>query len=52
MRAYAAEFTKESAFGPHGYLLSAGLIAAPNAVRARSQMLARTLTPLDFKTLK
>ena len=53
MRAYAAEFTKESAFGPQGYLRStAGMIAAPNNVRARSQNAARTLTPLDFKSLK
>jgi phosphate transport system substrate-binding protein len=52
MRAYAAEFTKESAFGPHGYLLAAGLISAPNGIRAHSQQLARALTPLDFKVLK
>ena len=52
MRAYAAEFTKESAFGPHGYLLPAGMIAAPDAIRARSQNAARTLSPLDFKVLK
>ena len=52
VRAYALEFTKESAFGAKGYLLPAGLVAAPTAVRARSQGLARTLTPLDFKALK
>jgi len=43
VRAYAAEFTKESAFGPNGYLRRAGLIAAPNGVRARAQQLARAL---------
>ncbi|WP_347718050.1 substrate-binding domain-containing protein [Sphingomonas sp.] len=53
MRAYAAEFTKESAFGPNGYLrTTAGMIASPNAIRARSQNAARTLSPLDFKLLK
>ena len=52
MRAYAAEFTKESAFGPKGYLLAAGMIASPNEIRARSQNAARTLAPLDFKALK
>ncbi len=52
MRAYAAEFTKESAFGPKGYLLSAGLISAPNAIRARSQQAARTLAPVNFGSLK
>lgn len=53
MRAYAAEFTKESAFGPNGYLRAqGGMIAAPNGIRARSQQAARTLAPLDFKLLK
>ncbi len=52
MRAYAAEFTKESAFGPKGYLLQAGMIASPNGIRARSQNAARELSPLDFKALK
>src|SRR3954454_3189547 len=42
VRAYAAEFTKESAFGPSGYLLRAGLISAPNSIRARSQQAARS----------
>jgi len=52
VRAYAAEFTKESAFGPNGYLRRAGLIAAPNNVRARSQQLARALQPLNLASLK
>jgi phosphate transport system substrate-binding protein len=52
VRAYAAEFTKESAFGPNGYLRKSGLIAAPNAVRAKSQQLARSLTPLNLASLK
>lgn len=52
VRAYAAEFTKESAFGPKGYLLQAGMIASPNNIRAHSQNAARTLSPLDFKVLK
>jgi len=52
VRAYAAEFTKESAFGPNGYLLRAGLISAPNAIRARSQQLARSLSPLNLASLK
>lgn len=52
IRAYAAEFTKESAFGPKGYLLSGGLVAAPNNVRARAQQAARTLTPMNFNSLK
>jgi phosphate transport system substrate-binding protein len=52
VRAYAAEFTKESAFGPSGYLRRAGLIAAPNNIRARSQQLARALQPLNLAGLK
>jgi phosphate transport system substrate-binding protein len=52
VRAFVAEFTKESAFGPNGYLRQAGLIASPNGVRARSQAAARSLTPLKFAELK
>ena len=52
VRAFAAEFTKESAFGPNGYLRRAGLISAPNAVRARSQQAARGLRPLNLASLK
>jgi len=52
IRAFVAEFTKESAFGPKGYLRQAGLIAAPNQVRARSQVAARSLAPLNFAGLK
>jgi len=53
VRAYAAEFTKESAFGPNGYLRKqGGMIAAPNNVRARSQQAARALAPLNLASLK
>ena len=52
IKAFVAEFTKESAFGPRGYLRQAGLIAAPNPVRARSQVAARSLAPLNFAGLK
>jgi phosphate transport system substrate-binding protein len=52
IRAYVAEFTKESAFGPNGYLRQAGLIASPTPVRARSQAAARSLTPLNLASLK
>ena len=52
IRAFVAEFTKESAFGPSGYLRQAGLIAAPNQVRARAQVAARSLAPLNFASLK
>jgi phosphate transport system substrate-binding protein len=52
IKAFVAEFTKESAFGPRGYLRQAGLIASPNQVRARSQVAARSLAPLNFAGLK
>jgi phosphate transport system substrate-binding protein len=52
VRAFAAEFTKESAVGPNGYLLRAGLISAPNNIRARSQQAARSLSPLNLASLK
>jgi phosphate transport system substrate-binding protein len=52
IRAFVAEFTKESAFGPRGYLLQSGLVAAPDGVRARSQAAARTLSPLNLASLK
>jgi len=52
VRAFVAEFTKESAFGPNGYLRRVGMIAAPNNVRARSQMAARGLAPLNLASLK
>ena len=52
IRAFVAEFTKESAIGPNGYLKQAGLVAAPNGVRARSQQAARALSPVKFAELK
>ncbi|QNM82808.1 substrate-binding domain-containing protein [Sphingomonas sabuli] len=52
IRAFVAEFTKESAFGPKGYLRRAGLIAAPTAIRAGSQTAARALKPLNLAALK
>jgi phosphate transport system substrate-binding protein len=52
VRAFVAEFTKESAFGPNGYLLRAGMVAAPNNIRARSQAAALGLVPLNLASLK
>jgi phosphate transport system substrate-binding protein len=52
IRAFVAEFTKESAIGPNGYLKQLGLVAAPTSVRARSQQAARNLTPVQFAELK
>ena len=52
IRAFVAEFTKESAFGTKGYLRQHGLIASPTPVRARSQTAARGLVPLNLASLK
>jgi phosphate transport system substrate-binding protein len=52
IRAFVAEFTKESAIGPNGYLKQAGLVASPAPVRAKSQAAARNLTPVQFAELK
>ena len=52
IRAFIAEFTKESAIGPNGYLKQLGLVAAPAGVRAKSQQAARNLTPVKFAELK
>ena len=47
IKAYVAEFTKEAAWGKGGYLVKRGMIAAPDAIRARSAAAARALTPLN-----
>ena len=52
IRAFVAEFTKESASGPNGYLKQIGLVASPNNVRARSQLAARNLVPLNLASIK
>jgi phosphate transport system substrate-binding protein len=52
IRGYVAEFTKDSAIGPKGYLARHGLIAAPDAVRASSMKAARALSPLNLAGIK
>ena len=52
IRGFVAEFTRETTWGRGGYLVRRGLIAAPDAIRAKSFQAARTMTPLDFATLK
>jgi phosphate transport system substrate-binding protein len=52
IKAFVAEMTKESAIGPKGYMRQLGLVAAPNGVRARSQLAARNLAPLNLASLK
>jgi phosphate transport system substrate-binding protein len=52
IRAFVAEFTKESAMGPNGYLKQAGLVASAGNIRAKSQQAARNLSPLNLASVK
>jgi phosphate transport system substrate-binding protein len=52
IRTFVAEFTKESAWGKGGYLVQRGMIAAPDAVRARNAQAARALAPLNLASVK
>jgi phosphate transport system substrate-binding protein len=52
IKAYVAEFTKETTWGPNGYLVRRGMIAAPDAIRAKSAAIAKALTPLDPASIK
>jgi phosphate transport system substrate-binding protein len=52
IKAYVAEFTKETTWGKDGYLVRRGMIAAPDAVRAKSAQIARTMTPLNPAEIK
>ncbi len=52
IKAFAAEFVRESTFGPRGYLMGLGLIALPDPARKRSQGFATTMTPMTGAGLK
>ncbi len=52
IRAFAAEFVRETTFGPKGYLRQAGLIALGDTIRQRSQRFATSMTPMTSAGLK
>lgn len=52
IRQFAAEYAKETTFGPRGYLLQYGLIASPDASRKRAAAFATTMTPMNAAGLK
>jgi phosphate transport system substrate-binding protein len=52
IKAYAAEFVRESTFGPSGYLAGLGLVPLPDAVRQRNQRFATSMTPMTGAGLK
>ena len=52
IRQFAAEYVRETSFGPNGYLKQAGLVASPDAVRIRAAKIATTMTPMNGAVLK
>ena len=46
IKQYVAEFTSDKAFGPDGYLADKGLIALPDADRAKSTAAGKALEPM------
>jgi phosphate transport system substrate-binding protein len=52
IKAYAAEFVRETTFGPRGYLMGLGMIAMPDPVRARNQRFATSMTPMTAAGLR
>ena len=50
LRAFLAQFAQ--LWGPQGPLVRRGLIAAPEAIRARSAAIIRAETPLDPAALR
>ena len=52
IKGYLAEFTKEATWSKTGYLVRRGLIASPDAIRAKAAANARSLTPLVAASIK
>jgi phosphate transport system substrate-binding protein len=52
LKQFAAEYVRESSFGPNGYLKSVGLVPSGDAVRVRAAKIATTMTPLNSAVLK
>ena len=52
IRQFAAEYVRETSFGPKGYLKQVGLVASPDAARVRAAKIATTLTPLNPGALR
>lgn len=52
IRQFAAEYVRETTFGPKGYLSPLGLVASPDAVRVRAAKMATSMTPMNAAGLK
>jgi phosphate transport system substrate-binding protein len=52
IKQFLAEYSKESTWGPGGYLTKRGMIAAPDNIRSQSAQAAHNLSPVGFASLK
>ncbi len=52
IRQFAAEYVRETTFGPQGYLRQLGLVPSPDAARQRSARMATSMTPMNAAGLK
>ena len=52
IKEFVAEYSKESTWGPRGYLARRGLVASPDADRKAAAQVAKTLKPLDPASVK
>jgi len=52
IKEFLAEYSKESTWGPRGYLARRGLVASTDKVRAEAAKIAKTLKPLDPASVK
>ncbi len=52
IKQFVAEYVRETTWGPRGYLTQYGLIASPDAVRARSLRMGMSLTAMNTAGLK
>jgi phosphate transport system substrate-binding protein len=52
LREFLVEYSKDSTWGPQGYLAKRGLVAAPQAIRAKNASNATALTALDLASVK
>lgn len=52
IKEFLAEYSKESTWGPRGYLARRGLVASPDADRKAAAVAAKTLKPLDPASVK
>jgi phosphate transport system substrate-binding protein len=52
IRQFAAEYVRDTSFGPQGYLRQLGLVPSPAAARQRAGRMATSMTPMNAAGLK